>query len=149
MIIHDALKPLPERRSAEIHEQPKGLLRQAKIGQQLLSVDRRQAFYGLHFDNQATADPEISPASIGYNDTFEPDGQYYLPLDIKPRPLERICENGFVNRFQQSRTEFSMNSQRCVNGDSSKLFSLTVHFASFAASREPSGASLVAKAKKS
>ncbi len=59
MIIHDPPYAFFERFSAEIDEQPNGLLCQPQISEQLLAMNRRQSFDGLNLNNQSVIDQQI------------------------------------------------------------------------------------------
>jgi hypothetical protein len=45
VVVHNAPQALFERRAAEVHDQPKGLSRQSKIGQKLLAMHGRKPLY--------------------------------------------------------------------------------------------------------
>lgn len=46
------LTPSPERRSAEVHQQPQRQVHQPQIGQDLLAVDRRDPLHRLQLDQK-------------------------------------------------------------------------------------------------
>jgi hypothetical protein len=60
MVVDDAPETLAKGLSAEVHEQPQGLLGQSQISEKLPPVDRRKPVRRFDLDDQLSLDEKIS-----------------------------------------------------------------------------------------
>jgi hypothetical protein len=113
-------------RHIEIDQQPKALIRQPKISQQLLLMNRGQRLNGLnlndHFpaNNQICAKPELEV------NVLPDDWDSFLALYIESTFPEFALQNGFVDRFKDSGAEPGVNLEGDVYDAFCDLFSVTV-----------------------
>ncbi len=115
MIVDDTTKPLLQRRSCKIDEQPNGLTGQAQICMKLLEVGLAKRFGAFDFDQQAVVDKQVNSECRRKSEPFELNVDRLLPIDCISHFRKLAGEYGLINAFQQPRSEFSMNSQGNIN----------------------------------
>lgn len=90
VVIDDTGATLLEGRRAEVHEQSQWLFRKPEVGQQLLSVDRRQPLDRLQFDNEAVFNKQIGAETLIESDAVIDKGN----RRSAPPPQCRACSSG-------------------------------------------------------
>ena len=80
-----------------------------------------QLFDRLDFDHEALIDEEVDSEGnvemVAF--VFERDGE--LPRDLQSTRFQPSCKDGFINRFEKTRPEVSMQRNRLINDDPADL----------------------------
>ncbi len=89
-------------------------------------MDRRELLYSLQFDDKLVLDDEVHAIAAVQSVSAVLQRQWYLSLIANAIPLQLETETFFISRFQQTRTELSMNSDRRANHPSGEASQLAV-----------------------
>jgi hypothetical protein len=100
MIIHDPFQSFAKGCCAEVHKQPEGLPGQPQVCKELLPVDRREALYRLHFDDESAAYQKIGPKPFAQQHAVIFDVDELLPLDGDPEPNQAGFQYGLIDRLE-------------------------------------------------
>jgi hypothetical protein len=74
-------------------------------------VDRAEPLERLDFDDQPIVNKQVYPEGRFKQRVFKNDVDRLLPVDLVAHLRELSRQDRLVNRFQQSRSELSMDSQ--------------------------------------
>jgi hypothetical protein len=106
----------------EIQKQPKGLLKQSKVGQKLLGVGAGSLINRLDLQHQAIFNQDVDLESSIESLTVECYWHNNLPRDPQSAPFKSASQNRFVDTLEQAGPKFTMNRDRFSNYIARKLF---------------------------
>ena len=138
--VRNPAKTFLERLSAEIHEQPDGLIRQAQIGQQLFGMEWRKPLNGLHFDDELLVHEKVNSEAFRKRKAVKDNRQRLLPLDEQATPFQSLCEKRFIDGLENPRAKILMEMKAAVDRSRDDVLNI-----SQLASRLPSSSRLRVK----
>ena len=108
-VVYDTLQPCPQNHDVEVEQKPQRQATKSEVSKQLRGVNRFQAGYGLHLDNDRILDNQIEPIA-----TFEPlatigHRQRDLPLCAHSPKSQFSKKTCFVCRLKQPLTKRAMH----------------------------------------
>src|SRR2546426_8552024 len=108
--IHDAGDAVLEEGDVEVDEQSQTLIGQAQMSQELFlvngchGIDRFDLHHYLVLDDQVCAESHLDP------DLLIDNRDRWLPHRVQTPLLQFVCQDHFVDRFQQPRSEAGMHT---------------------------------------
>ena len=78
-------------------------------------MDRVDLFDRLKLDNQLTINQQVQSKPLVEFDILVMNGNRFLPLNQYPSLFKCLRQNSFINGFQQSRPQVSMQLQRLID----------------------------------
>ena len=104
MSIHQSAEALHEGGTAEVDEQPYGLVGQSEVGEQLLRVRGMQAINRLDFDKQSFIHQKVDPERRVETITFELNIDRVLTRNRIAHLRQLTSKHSFINSLEQART---------------------------------------------
>lgn len=103
-------------------------MKQFEIGQNLLTVDWGNIFNGLKFEQQSILYDNISTEALIKLHAHECNRHGNLTAHIQTLAFQHFCEHYFIDRFQQARPCFDMQTIRKIHNNRRKFFHVPARF---------------------
>lgn len=101
-------------------------MHQAEVRQQLLEVNRGDPFRRFYLDDNASVDQHVYAVGALDRMAAESQIQVNLPLDQQAVFRKLDLEHPLVCRFEQARSNLSMNSHGAIHNHRDNLFEMHV-----------------------
>lgn len=107
-VVGHALEAVLEEDAAEVDQQAKSFVGEAKVGEQLFSVYGKVLLDGLQFDDDRLLDDKVGAEAFLEFDAVVTDWHRYLATDAQAAAFETVTEENFVDGFEEAGPEIGM-----------------------------------------
>jgi len=126
--VYDSVNAVFDEDLAEIDEQPKAFIAQAKVGENLLLMHRGDLFNGLQLDDDLVFHHQVGTKAFIEMDVVVDDGNGLLADDVKASKDQFMGQDGLIDRFEEPWAKSLVDVEGGINDVAREfIFSSVVH----------------------